>query len=401
MSLRPLYLPREFGQVFVTVAYSHPKANKAQAAAEIAEVVRSLQTISPDAPNLVLGDFNSCNLQTVLPKFKQYITCNTRQQGQPDRCYGNIKDAYKSVPLPNIGNSDHETVHLIPAYRPKIETEPVVSKSVKKWSKEAIETLQGCYECTDWDIFFDSSQDINETVDVISDYIVFCENMLIPQKTVKIYPNNKPWISKSLKATINQKKKAFQGGDKVERKAVQKKLRGEIRSAKLAYKEKVESKFQSGNMRDAWQGLKTLSGQNKPNSNHCSLTETEKVKFANDLNDFYCRFERNDLNEDLSNMVTNLQKKAREEVTSDGLDVPGSSVERLFKRLHLHKAVGPDCISGRLLRSCASQLSNVFSRLFSWSLKNVLFRLYGKIQLSVLSPNQENHLSSMTTGRSL
>ena len=35
--------------------------------------------------------------------------------------------------------------------------------------------------------------------DVISDYTTFCEDMIIPKKTVKIYPNNKAWVSKSLK----------------------------------------------------------------------------------------------------------------------------------------------------------------------------------------------------------
>ena len=64
--------------------------------------------------------------------------------------------------------------------------------------------------------------------------------MIIPQKDVKIFPNNKPWISKSLKHTINEKKIAFQSGNRVERKRVQKKLREEIRKAKSEYKDNVE-----------------------------------------------------------------------------------------------------------------------------------------------------------------
>ena len=59
LSMRPKYLPCEFDQLFVTVIYTHPKANTTRAAQEIADVVRSLQLISPDAPNFILGDFNN------------------------------------------------------------------------------------------------------------------------------------------------------------------------------------------------------------------------------------------------------------------------------------------------------------------------------------------------------
>ena len=37
--------------------------------------------------------------------------------------------------------------------------------------------------------------------------------------------------------------------------------RGEIRKTKSEYKDKVELQIQSGNMRDAWKGLKNLTGE--------------------------------------------------------------------------------------------------------------------------------------------
>ena len=95
MSLLPKYLSREFGQVFITAVYTHPKSNTARAATEIADVFRSLQRISPDAPNFVLDDFNSCDLRTALLAFKLYVTCATRLEGKPDRCYG--KSTYRKL----------------------------------------------------------------------------------------------------------------------------------------------------------------------------------------------------------------------------------------------------------------------------------------------------------------
>ena len=128
VSLRPRYLPREFGQIFVTVVYTPPHANPARAASQIADVVRDLQLISPDAPNFIAGDFNSCDLRTCLPTFHQYVSVPTRKTKTIDRLYGNIPDAYKSFVLPSVGKSDHDCAYLIPSYLPKIKSQPIVKK---------------------------------------------------------------------------------------------------------------------------------------------------------------------------------------------------------------------------------------------------------------------------------
>ena len=82
-----------------------------------------------------------------------------------------------------VGKSDPGTGDLIPAKRPKIQTEPVVKKTVKLWSQDCIDQLQGCFDCTDWDLFLDSSDSVDEATEVISEYIKFCEDMVIPNKT--------------------------------------------------------------------------------------------------------------------------------------------------------------------------------------------------------------------------
>ena len=382
LSLRPKYLPREFGQVFVTVIYSHPRASTTNAAADIADVIHSLQSVSPDAPNFILGDFNSCDLKKTLSSFKQYVTCNTRLNNMPDRCYGNIPQAYKSVAMPEIGKSDHQAIHLIPSYQPVIKSNPVVKKSVKVWSSESVEELRACYECTEWNVFLDSSESVDEATNVISDYIMFCEDMIIPTKEIKIFPNNKPWITKSLKQTINKKKAAFQKGNRGERKEVQKILRQEIKKAKIEYREKVEEKFQAGNMRDAWKGLKILTGQNKPQQT-ATMSKADRTKHADSLNDFYCRFERDDLKEKLTSVIEDIKKSATDDDEND-LEIHSSAVMSIFSKQKVNKAVGPDRICGKLLRNCAAQLSHVFSLLFSWSLRDCVVPTLWKN--SIISP---------------
>ncbi len=58
MSVRPFYLPCEFPQIIVTVVYVHPKVNTKNAVTTIYKVTQKLQSLFPDAPCLILGDFN-------------------------------------------------------------------------------------------------------------------------------------------------------------------------------------------------------------------------------------------------------------------------------------------------------------------------------------------------------
>ena len=44
----------------------------------------------------------------------------------------------------------------------------------------------------------------DEFADTVCDYIIFSVMCSIPQKTVKVYFNNKPWISKHIKGILNE-----------------------------------------------------------------------------------------------------------------------------------------------------------------------------------------------------
>ncbi len=52
-----------------------------------------------------------------LAKYRQHLTCPTRDSNILDHCYTIIKNAYHSVPRAALGLSDHCLVHLIPTYR--------------------------------------------------------------------------------------------------------------------------------------------------------------------------------------------------------------------------------------------------------------------------------------------
>ena len=69
--------------------------------------------------------------------------------------------------------------------------------------------------------------------------IEFCKDVIVPPKVVKVYANNKPWITGSVKKVLNLKRKLFVNGDKIQLKHIQRELNHVIRKEILAYKGKI------------------------------------------------------------------------------------------------------------------------------------------------------------------
>jgi hypothetical protein len=97
-----------------------------------------------------------------------------------------------------------------------------------------------------WEGFEDSSSDLDELTDVISDDVNFCVESVVPAKTCKTFPNNKPWVPKHLKSLLDRKKAVYTGGDRQALRDVQRELKRQILVDKEAYKQRVERTLSSG-----------------------------------------------------------------------------------------------------------------------------------------------------------
>lgn len=93
--------------------------------------------------------------------YLKYVTCPTRHNRTLDSCYGSIKGAYKSLPLPPLGGADHNCIQPVPLYRTALRRGKILIRQSKNWTEDSISTLQGCYECTDWEMFKESCADID------------------------------------------------------------------------------------------------------------------------------------------------------------------------------------------------------------------------------------------------
>ncbi len=137
---RPFYLPREFTAIVIAAVYIPPCANAKDALRELYSAISEQQTNNPDGLFIIAGDFNHANLKTILPKFYQHVNFATRGNNILDLVYTTVKNAYKAVPRPHLGYSDHISVMLIPAYRPLLKLAKPVQKLITIWPENATST---------------------------------------------------------------------------------------------------------------------------------------------------------------------------------------------------------------------------------------------------------------------
>lgn len=75
-------------------------------------------------------------------------------------------------------------------------------------------------------------ENIDGLTDCITGYIYLCVDTNIPSRTVRYFPNNKPWITRGLKVILDLKKRALKAGEIEEMKQMQKELKEKIKRPK-------------------------------------------------------------------------------------------------------------------------------------------------------------------------
>ena len=200
---------------------------------------------------------------------------------------------------------------------------------------------------------------------MIASYIKFCEDENVQTKKVKIYPNSKPYINRELKQLIVDKNKLFAEGKKVEGKIADKEIKKQIRKNRIVSKEKMEEKYFSGDVRGAYKGIKKLVGKEVVKEKGDGMTEEERKVFAEDLNKFYCRFDRFDFSKEREEECKILEEKAENKIAPE---VTVEEVEKVFRKINPRKACGPDSISGKVVRTFSKELAPIYCDVFNQTL---------------------------------
>ena len=121
----------------------------------------------------------------------------------------------------------------------------------------------------------------------------------------------------------------------------------------------------------------------------------ERRTFSEELNEFdcTCRFDDIYFGEEIRTVKSELRssRMGRDgENEEDFVVVEDDVVRSVFDRLNPKKAMGPNSICGRLLILCASQLSYVYSKLFTWSLRECVIPYLWKTATVCPVPKKHN-----------
>ncbi|KAK1786183.1 hypothetical protein P4O66_017898 [Electrophorus voltai] len=369
LKFRPFYLPREFTSVIINTVYIPPQANMDTALWELHEALIQFQAQHRDAALIMLGDFNRANLKRAVPNLYQHVTFPTRGNRTLDHCYTPYKDSYKALAHPTFGKSEHAAIFLLPKYKQRLKREAPVQREVVRWTDQSVDALDDA----DWDMFWRSTDDVSEFTEAVEGFIGKLMYDTIPRTTIKKFPNQKPWVDKTIRETLNSRTTAYNAGiisgNMDEYKSAAYGVRWAVREAKRHYVRKLETQFQQSGSRSLWQGLRTITDYRSPPSRLMSADES----LANELNTFFAHFEGTYSSANANSAYANNANGAigicaKPTIEQRPLIITDSDVRRVFKRVNTRKVAGPDGICGRVLKACADQLALVFTGIFILSL---------------------------------
>ena len=86
------------------------------------------------------------------------------------------------------------------------------TNSIWKWSDDADAKLHDCFARTDWNMFREYSNGIEEYT-TVTGFINKCIDDDVPTVTVRTYPNQKPWITGNICTELKGRAASFKERD--------------------------------------------------------------------------------------------------------------------------------------------------------------------------------------------
>jgi hypothetical protein len=287
---------------------------------------------------LIADDFNAGKLESVFKNLDQHVKCTTRRKTTLDHLYSTHRDAYKSLPRPPFGKSDHNYILLIPAYRQKLKQGAPVTRSIKKWSDEADTELQDCFASQTGICSGIPQRKLRRTPHQSLASSISASTTTSPTVTVRTYPNQKPWITGNIRTELKARAATFKERDSnlEAHKKSHYALRRTIKQAKRQDRTKIESYYTGSDACWMWQGLQTITDYKVKHSRELP----SDTSLPDKLNHFYARFEANN---------TETCMRAPAVLEDCVITLSAADVCKTFKQVNIHKAVGPDRLPGCVL----------------------------------------------------
>ena len=181
-------------------------------------------------------------------------------------------------------------------------------------------------------------------------------------KSIRVFPNQKPWMTSEVRSLLKARDAAFRSGDKALYRAARADLKRGIKKVNSDHKRNIESHLSSNNTREVWQGMQDIINHR----GSTAKTENPSVQLAEEINSFFARFETPQQQHSSASAL--LPSSSSPGSCTAPLTVTEHDVRRVLLAVNPRKAAGPDGVPGKVLRACAHQLTLIFTRLFNLSL---------------------------------
>uniref|UniRef100_A0A3B3D318 Reverse transcriptase domain-containing protein n=1 Tax=Oryzias melastigma TaxID=30732 RepID=A0A3B3D318_ORYME len=217
--------------------------------------------------------------------------------------------------------------------------------------------LQDCFLETDWNLFH--QQELESLTGTVLDYIQFCIGNVTVDKTIRVFPNQKPWMTSQVRTLLRARDTAFRSGDRALYSAARADLRRGIKKAKADHRMRIESNLSSNNSREVWRGIHDIT-----NFRGCEVsTATPDAAQAEELNRFFARYGLPQ-----QHPSAPAPPPTPPPPSTPPLTVQEHNVRRVLQTVNPKKAAGPDGVPGKVLQACAHQLAPTFTKIFNLSL---------------------------------
>eukprot|EP00061_Rhincodon_typus_P014684 g41868.t1 len=204
-----LLLAMQVPSAILKAVYIPPCVEVKSSLDEIYTATNALEVEYHEAVFIISRDFNQAKLKRVIPKYHQQVSYPARGPDILDHCYTIIKDAYSSIPCLHFGKSDHDAVFLLLAYKQKLKHEDSVQKVLHCWSMAVKELLWVCLKSVDWSMLKNSPANPDEYARVITNFISKCVEDCVPKKSIRMYPNWKPWMNQEIHCLLKIRNAVF------------------------------------------------------------------------------------------------------------------------------------------------------------------------------------------------
>ncbi|MEL7308580.1 MAG: reverse transcriptase family protein, partial [Pseudomonadota bacterium] len=294
---------------------------------------------------VVCGDFNDLRLYSDeisrVTNLTQIVNFPTRVNNTLDLIFTNFSQSHPPSCLAPIGKSDHVCVFWCPSRN----CSKVVKQRVRKFSKSSIISFHNFVDNVDWLSYVHDISNLDFAFSTLLCTLRYIFDMFFPLKTVRMRPDDKPWVRPSLKLLINARDRAFFKQQSSKYRRLRREVIAHIKDLKEQYFAQIA---RTKDPRKMWKSVRSFSGQ---------ASFSSPLPSPEQFSDYFSSVFQH------------------EQPVNEFPDILGSNVSDVFSVSEVfsllsslkRKSCGPDGLPYWVFRNSASSFSPVLTFLFNRS----------------------------------